>query len=224
MRREFRYLCLVGASTLLFFGLAPDSVSGFGPANSLAQGKSGQSPGHGGSNPGNSASSSGKNGNSPGISGSTPSALQSGPHQLAEDLGMTMGEFSSWIKSWRSAYRNVAAYEATEGNLNSLPGRQYAYGEAYFELQTAQSNYDAALTACNNDTSCATFDTNLAASLVEAQTALTNATTALGIAVTAADSAFSATLPSNQTSYDPALREDIDALIVQLSGAYAGLF
>lgn len=224
MRRELRYLCVVSASALLFFGLAPDTTSGLGPSDSLAQGKSGDSPGRGGSSPGNSGSSSGKSGSSPGhssstpgLGGSIPSALQanngknssSGPHQLAEDLGFSsMGEFSSWLKSWRSAYRNGAGYAATEGNLHSLPGRQYAYGVAYFELQ----NVIGACTAAVCDPDDPLFDDQdaLAADVVAA--------------ATTADAAFMATLPGNPTTYDPDLREDIDALLVQLSGANAGLF
>jgi hypothetical protein len=224
MRREFRYLCVVGASALLFFGFAPNSLTGLGPSDSLAQGNSGGSHGKSGDSPGHTDGG-------PGNSGSTPSASNSNKsnssivHQLAADSNMSMGELSRVLKSWRSIGRANPAYEANVGNLNSLPGRQLAYAGANQGAQDALSNFNQLVTlfgASYTTDSPPTLDEYNAALTAlagaDAQTVvqdLTNAYTAeqysaaetvviyeawdaYQTAESGAEAAFMATLPGNQ--------------------------
>lgn len=255
MRRHLQYLCLVCASALLFFGPATESFTGLGLSDSLAQGNSENSPGHSGDGPGNSGNSPGHNGGTPSASTANGINSTSGPHALyasvKDDYGFkNFGEFSSYIKSWRSAWRNPQAYDATMGNLNSLPGRQYAYADAFVARQAALqafteaypsvdpstlptlSDYNEALLALGSYNAQEVFDSGNPPELVNAaNTVLTYEQynpewDAYQQAVASADTAFLATLPGNPTVIDPDLRDLVDQIVVQinLAGADAGLY
>lgn len=262
MHYGIRHLCLVAGSALLFAGLAIGGPIGFDPPSAFAaekgksesrgnkdkdgnSGKSASSRGHSGSGPSSSLASRGRN-------------ATSGPHALYESVKeeygfRNFGEFSSYIKSWRSAWRDPQAYEATMGNLDSLPGRQYAYADAFIARQTALQAFTAVAPADLDPNSLPTLseynDALAVLGTLDAQTVVDApvdtytpeeveaATTVLQYeeyaewdtyqqAVAVADAAFLATLPGNPTVVDPDLRDLVDEVVVQvgLAGADAGLF
>jgi hypothetical protein len=57
--------------------------------------------------------------------------------------GLNQGEVASFLKSWNSLNRDPRAYEATMGNLNSLPGLQYAYVTANAAAQDALAAFES---------------------------------------------------------------------------------
>jgi hypothetical protein len=81
------------------------------------------------------------------VEGATPAASGGAPKAVVRQYviaqGLNQGEVASLLKSWNSLNRNPRAYEATMGNLDSLPGLQYAYVGASAATQEALAGFEA---------------------------------------------------------------------------------